>query len=186
MPRIQINEIDNTRAGFAEATNEVVYIPGFCSATSNLKPGQVKLFTTISQFEADCGAEPQPLNPKTYGDIVTALGENFEIDLGKLGVETQTTFSDVDMSYIYAKECLASGLAVLYENIDAEASVIKAYQFICQKLFNVDEQKWYFVRMDDGSYYYYNAFGKCVKIKKRYNDLYNNYSIILGKDTFGL
>lgn len=150
MPRIQINEIDNTRAGFAEATNEVVYIPGFCSATSNLKPGQAKLFTTISQFEADCGAEPQPLNPKTYGDIVTALGEDFEIDFGKLGVETQTTFSDVDMSYIYAKECLASGLTVLYENIDAEASVIKAYQFICQKLFNVDEQKYNL--LDKGTY----------------------------------
>lgn len=150
MPRIQINEIDNTKLGFADATNEVVYIPGFCSATSNLKPGQVKLFTTIGQFEADCGTEPQTLVSNTYADIVTALGEDFEIDLGKLGVETQTIFSDVDMSYIYAKECLASGLTVLYENIDAEASVIKAYEFICQKLFDVDEQKYNL--LDRGTY----------------------------------
>ena len=40
---------------------------------------------------------------------------------------------------------------------------------------NVGEQKWYFVRMDDGSYYYYNAFGKYVKIKNtEHSTLFKN------------
>ena len=134
MPRIQINEIDNTRAGFAEATNEVVYIPGFVALALDgtngkevLQPGEARLFTSIGEFEAACGTEPQKLILSTYGDIVEVLGETelkiadktttLNIELDKLGVDSETVFSDVDMSYIYAKECLASGLAVLYENI---------------------------------------------------------------------
>lgn len=183
MPRIQINEIDNTRAGFAEATNEVVYIPGFVALALDgtngkevLQPGEARLFTSISEFEAACGTEPQKLILNTYGDIVEVLGETelkiadktttLNIELDKLGVESETVFSDVDMSYIYAKECLASGLAVLYENIyptgahqvsivdgkisDSGISAKRAYEFICKELFNIENQKYNL--LDKGTY----------------------------------
>ena len=189
MPKMHINEIDNTIAGFTEATNEVVYIPGFVALALDgtngkevLQPGEARLFTSIGEFEAACGTEPQKLNLNTYGDIVEALGEvgkdetqtnsdepnknALQIDLGKLGVESETVFSDVDMSYIYAKECLASGLAVIYENIyptgahqvsivdgniiDSGISAKRAYEFICNELFNIENQKYNL--LDKGTY----------------------------------
>ena len=112
MPRIDILEINDTRATGAALGTDIAYVPGFAdeATASEYSKNEPVLCSTISDFEKYFGTNPVTLSANSkYG-----IGEN-----------------DLDKSYIYAKELIRAGLPVYYENICAPSSNITKVEHAC-------------------------------------------------------
>jgi len=170
MPNINIIEIDNTTTGAAGLSSETVYIPGFAATKPAFGYNVPTLFTSISDFEASCGKSPVALTKNTYEDLKTFLGtytaegQNYSSDYPINDDNKSTKIAEQDMSYVYAKECLAAGLNVLYEVIDpteptaetesgteaeGTASLLAMYKFLIDKL-TINGQE--YALLDRGTY----------------------------------
>lgn len=97
--KIIVQEVDETRPRGSGASSDIVYVPGlgneFISAEYRNTP---VLCSTIEEFETYFGATPYRFPADAHHYIKVNKG-------------------DYDRSYIYAKELINAGLAVLYEDI---------------------------------------------------------------------
>lgn len=133
MPKIVIDEIDQTSLNFQTDNDEVVYIPGFVDvdeahnanlydddgAYIGLEVNKPTLFTTVAAFEKLCGKQgAQFTTDQKYLDLNTAPGIGFDLS----SIPTDGILfkkGTTDPSYVMAKELLARGLSVLYERINS-------------------------------------------------------------------
>lgn len=134
MPKIVINEIDETTPGASTESFEVVYIPGCVDSTLSelwytdpktsvntyigIEVNKPTLFTSVRDFESMCGAKGLTFEEDVYyKDLATDESFGFSKDAVPLdGI----LFSKgtIDPGYVMAKELLASGLNVLFERIN--------------------------------------------------------------------
>ena len=136
MPNIYIEEKDLTTPGSVMESTDVVFIPGFvdvsqASLNSNgayigIAANDPQLFTSLSAFEAACGAaaptflEDQPYPADFDEKAVPTSQNNVFIKAGS-----------PDPSYIMAKELLAAGLPVLYQRVnDGADSITVVYEAV--------------------------------------------------------
>lgn len=138
MPYIEIIEKDETTPGPVAEQTDVVYIPGLVDITQNclknkdgeyvgIKPNTPTLFTSVRQFESLCGTRPATFaEDQYYNDLDEVLTDGsivgFDIDAIPFH-RRMFSKGDADPSYIIAKECLSSGLSVLYERINGDTKM---------------------------------------------------------------
>lgn len=123
MPKIVIEEVDNTRPGVIAESTDVVFIPGFVDAGQEvaegctfLKANKPHLFTSVYEFESLCGAKPATFSSnQTYSS---------QFDSKAYSTSNNVMFNtgDPDPGYVMAKELLAAGLPVLYQRVNIEDS----------------------------------------------------------------
>lgn len=107
MALVHITEIDNTQPGVVAQSDEVVFIPGFVGANTELTAptptaveGEAYHITDLAQFTTLLGDTARKFEEGIKYDSVS---DNYLISIGQY-----------DPSYIMAKEYLAAGLAVQY------------------------------------------------------------------------
>ena len=149
MPKIVINEIDNTSPGVVSEDTDVVYIPGFVNIDRNinenlyqpndlgvvdeaseyigLKVNEPTLFTSVSQFESLCGKEPAYFKGnQLYSSLIGITADGSLTGFADNAVPYHDImFEDgvADPSYVMAKELLSAGLPVLYQRVNADTYV---------------------------------------------------------------
>lgn len=112
---------------------------------------------------------PNPISEIVTGDedvAITYLGQEFHVayeidEIGNIAVSIKdgngqdiaNTLDQQSFMYTIADERFP-GFIVQMVKIEEEIAV----------LVNADYREWYFRKLDDGSYYYYNVFGNWVKI----------------------
>ena len=105
--RINITEVDKTTPSGTGVSTDVVYIPGLAKTGDVNKP--IKL-----ESEADL--------VKYFGDGPVAFTVEGSGEYADYGIDY-----DVDLSYIYAKELLRQGIAVVYERVTDTNTVEAIY-----------------------------------------------------------
>ena len=133
MERIIITEEDLTTNITSVDSTDVVYVPGFSTAVTDVEvdsyvtpePFEPTLCTSVAQFEACFGKTPAsfaiaqdyPIRDESVSDSKgfpkIAIPE-------ATGGKTNTWFNkdDPDPSYIFAKELLLAGIPVIYERVN--------------------------------------------------------------------
>ena len=114
MPKIVINEVDNTKRVLdSEVLENVVYIPGF-----SIKEGSPvhvpTLCRTVSDLVSVFGVQPVFIQDQTY----TA-------EFGDLYNEIMYYAGDKDPAYFMAEQLLISGIPVVYERVNSSAQITK-------------------------------------------------------------
>ena len=114
MPKIVINEVDNTLRSFdAETLENVVYIPGF-----SIKEGSPvhtpTLCRTVSDLVSIFGVQPVFLIDQTYTSAFDDLSGQIMFRAG-----------DLDPSYYMARELLLNGIPVIYDRVNTSAQTTK-------------------------------------------------------------
>ena len=98
--KIKINEYDTTSpSGSGIDSTDIAFVPGFSTNTN--KVTLPTLCTSVKEFENKFGLTPRIL---TNRDVADYSSYNF-------------ISGDPDRSYVYAKELLAQGLPVIYQDI---------------------------------------------------------------------
>lgn len=135
MPYIEIIEKDETTPGPVAEQTDVVYIPGLVDITQRclfnkdgeyvgIKANTPTLFTSVKQFESLCGKRPATFTvDQYYSDLqeITSTGDIVGFSDDAIPFSKRMFYAgDIDPSYVIAKECLSSGLNVLYERINGE------------------------------------------------------------------
>lgn len=127
MSKITIREVDlTTVAGATEDIADIVYVPGFSSASadsaSTAKKGVPTLCRTIAEFNTYFGTQPAVF--KADQDYPSSSGFS-DAAIPKVNQTPQKMFlkGDPDPSYIYAKELLARGLPVIYERVNTKSDI---------------------------------------------------------------
>lgn len=141
MPKIVITEQDLTSPGVVDESFDVVYIPGYVASDNTelwdfgeddtakdyvytgLKPNVPTLFKSVKEFEAKCGKYALSFGITTYSNITVPSDSNVK-EVETTTARTASTEevpgglnTTVDTSYLLAKELLAAGIPVVYENI---------------------------------------------------------------------
>lgn len=144
MSKIYIHEVDlSTVSNATQDMIDVVYVPGFSSASSDsltvAKKGVPTLCRTISEFNAYFGANPALFNAdQAYPSGASGFAA-VAIPTVNSSAEYMFLKGSPDPSYIYAKELLSRGIPVLYERVndvsDAtsgsyDVTVAKMYEFL--------------------------------------------------------
>lgn len=138
MPKIVIEEIDQTSPGIIDESTDVVYIPGFVDIknenlnTTNPETGELEyigikvneptLFTSITQFETLCGTQPAYFSQEQrYEDLSELQPDGSVTGFSDAAVPyhgRMFSAGQADPSYVMAKEILSAGLSVLYERVN--------------------------------------------------------------------
>lgn len=141
MSKIFIREVDlSTVASATEDIQDVVYVPGFSSASSDsastVKAGVPTLCRTVAEFNTFFGSQPavfiedQDYPAEFSSDAIPSINGTPQ----KMFLK-----GDPDPSYIYAKELLVRGLPVVYERVNEKSNpldsnydvnVAKMYTFL--------------------------------------------------------
>ena len=129
MPKIVIDEIDNTSPGSSAENFDVVYIPGFVNVAAIgaggecIAPRVPTLFTSVDAFNTLCGTAPATFDRPQY---FRSLNSDKTIGFANDAVPSNGVMfeaGDSDPSYIMAKELLAAGLNVVYERVNPDRVV---------------------------------------------------------------
>lgn len=151
MPKIEINEYDETRQASLGELTDVAYVPGFVCTDykindsvfdipkdddgnviesevvyKGIEPFKPTLFTSVQEFENACGTiGVQFTEDQLYADASDGLGGFSSLAVPFSGVMFYK--GQYEPGYIMAKELLASGIPVLFERVnrDGELSDIK-------------------------------------------------------------
>ena len=132
--KIIINEVDTTTPRGSGVSSDVVYVPGLAVDTFVLDGNTYStpkntpvLCTSVAEFEATFGPAPYILQPADVDYIEDhMLGELSDASVSDdTVVSTPSNQVYLDKSYMYAKELINAGLAVLYENIAPENKIIE-------------------------------------------------------------
>ena len=136
MPSIIIKEIDATTGGGSTGVVDIAYVPGFrvgktyteawpyddkkkevdISQAAPIK--EPILCETIDEFERYFGKVPA--STVMSGGTKTSITYGYLdplFNLESLEIDAEAKFTDVDLSYIYAKELIKLGIPVLYEAV---------------------------------------------------------------------
>lgn len=139
MSRIKITESDYTVPVATYNTTDVVFIPGFSVAplgADGVAPqGEPKFCQSIAEFNAYFGSSaPLFSSNQSYPSGFDAKATN--------GITNPTWFEagTPDPSYVYAKELLANGIAIVYERMNSgttsdDISVDAAYARLADLVF---------------------------------------------------
>ena len=130
--KIIINEVDTTTPRGSGVSSDVVYVPGLAvdtfvldGKTYSTPKNTPVLCTTVAEFEATFGPAPYILQRPD----VDYIEKNMLGELSDASVSDDTVVASgsnqvyLDKSYMYAKELINAGLAVLYENISPTSEV---------------------------------------------------------------
>lgn len=113
MPTILIKEVDQTSAVGSTIT-DIAYVPGLMGLgkDGNVYTGTYNtpvLCSTVKEFEAHFGVKPDKL--------FSSLTASQNISYNDVTMLTVDAASNIDKSYVYAKELINAGMPVLYEAI---------------------------------------------------------------------
>lgn len=106
--KIIVQEVDETRPKGSGASSDIVYVPGFGNDFISAEYRNVPILcSTVDEFETYFGSTPYRFTSRDVANAALANWANVHV-------------GDYDRSYIYAKELINAGLAVLYENISLD------------------------------------------------------------------
>ena len=106
--KIIVQEVDETRPKGSGASSDIVYVPGFGNDFISAEYRNVPILcSTVDEFETYFGSTPYRFTSVDVNNVALANWANVHV-------------GDYDRSYIYAKELINAGLAVLYENISLD------------------------------------------------------------------
>ena len=137
MPKIEINEYDETRQAALAETTDVVYVPGFVNVNSEdlnqdgeykgIKQYTPTLFTEVTTFENACGKIGVRFEEdQLYSSVASILPDGSEGGFDQDAVPFNGVMfnaGEYDPGYIMAKELLASGLPVLFERVNPDKAL---------------------------------------------------------------
>lgn len=140
MSRIKITESDYTVPVATYNTTDVVFVPGFSIApigTGNVaRMGEPKLCQSLAEFNAYFGSQAP----------IFATDQNYPSGFDSTATDGLTTnvwfaAGSPDPSYVYAKELLANGIAVIYERMNqgitsSDITVENAYARLADTVFS--------------------------------------------------
>lgn len=145
MNRIVINEIDTTTNVVDSSITDVVYIPGFSTASldsgmNSALPRVPTLCTSVEEFYEYFGENaPVFIADQAYPAAFSDLAKPQGVPMFSRG--------DYDLSYVYAVQLLRNGLPVVYERVNMVSSeddpsydvtVASMYSYLSGKCFATD------------------------------------------------
>lgn len=116
--KITINEVDSTQPKGEGISSDIVYVPGVTPPLDNANYNVPVYCTSVSQFESYFGKMPYEFTAediKSNKTYIDAMGDYW------------TEENPVDISYVYAKELLSSGLPVYYESLSSSEVVEESH-----------------------------------------------------------
>lgn len=123
MPIIKITDTDFTTPGGAAFDYDIAYVPGFSDKVGC--PTEPTLCRTVYEFENNFGTKPVQFTSNQYISKPEIWSDNANYGITTSEDETQILImpaNSYDIAYMYAKELIASGIAVYYHAIGNNSS----------------------------------------------------------------